>query len=331
MPNATQEGPMLEQAQLISKVLVLDDDETALQQIKAFCDAHQLVCVKTTARHVMAVLRSNVDLGAIFLSETYVIDGESALSFADEMHAVRPELPIFLRREAFADLHDLDERARRLFSGSYTLAGIDQLLPLISETIFSLVYPNALVRGISEITKSALESQFMAVEVLTEAPYIVRDRIIYGELFTLIPLESNWCRGYMMFQAEEAPVIQFVDAGHTHIVTDHVNFRDINHVLGEVTNLVWGAFKNRYITHEPVDGRHSQVPIIVNHQHRYISFGSEDPQLCFKYTLADPEGQAAPLVIYQRFVFNLSWTPEKFKENEAVAEDLFDSGELEMF
>lgn len=91
------------------------------------------------------------------------------------------------------------------------------------------------------------------------------------------------------------------------------------------------AFKNRFVSGEQLPGRQSQVPIIVNHQHRYISFGSEDPQLCFKYTLLDPDGKAAPLVLYQRFIFNLSWAPEKFKENEAIAEDLFDSGELELF
>ena len=69
----------------------------------------------------------------------------------------------------------------------------------------------------------------------------MRDRIIYGELFSLIPLESNWCRGYMMLQTEEGPLVQFVEDDKTHIgVNEEVNFRDINQVLGEVTNLVWG-------------------------------------------------------------------------------------------
>jgi hypothetical protein len=322
---------MVEQAELISKALVLDDDELALRKIKQFGDAHQLVCVKSLASNVIGVLRSNVDLGAIFLSETFRVDGDSALDFAEEIRAVRPELPIFLRREAFSHMDDLTERQRHLFCTAYTLEEIDALVPVLGETIFSLVYPNVLVRGIGEITKLALESQFKKVNVMVEPPYIVRDRIIYGELFTLIPLESNWCRGYMMLQTDEAPIIQFVEAGRTHIPAEHAVFRDINHVLGEVTNLVWGGFKNRFISNEPIDGRASQVPIVVNHQHRYISFGSEDPQLCFKYTLADPDGNAQPLVLYQRFVFNLSWTPEKFKENEAVAENLIDSGELEFF
>jgi hypothetical protein len=77
--------------------------------------------------------------------------------------------------------------------------------------------------------------------------------------------------------------------------------------------------------------------------HRYISFGSEDAQLCFKYTLTDEsaqcdkgnggDGDSKPLslTIYQRFIFNLNWSPDDFKENQAAVEALFDSGELELF
>lgn len=323
---------MVEQADLISKVLVLDDDDDAQQKIRQFCEASKLVCVKATAANVLSVLRTNVDLSAIFLSETYQVEGESALNFAEEIHAIRPELPIFLRREAFDHMDDLAERQQRLFSAVYTLSGIAKIKNVVDGLIFTMIYPNALVRGINEITRTALESQFKDVEVLNETPYVVRDRIIYGELFTLIPLESNWCRGYMMFQTEGGPLLHFAEAGRTHIApSEHIDFRDINHVLGELTNLVWGMFKNRFISNDPIDGRQSQVPIIVNHANRYISFGSQDPHLCFKYMLMDPLEKMPPLVIYQRFVFNLNWAPEKFKENEAVAEDLFESGELELF
>lgn len=323
---------MVEKAELISKVLVLDEEPDSALRIKAFCDANHLVGLRAQSENVMSVLKSNVDLGAIFLSESYGSQNDSGLSFARQIHAVRPELPIFLRRKLADNLDDLGELERGLFSEAYTIKHIDKLVPVIGETIFSLVYPNGLVRGITEITKAALESQFKDVEVSTEAPYIVRDRIIYGELFTLIPLESNWCRGYMMLQTEERPLMGFVETGKTHILTgESANFRDINHVLGEVTNLVWGSFKNRFISYDAIEGRHSQVPIIVNHLHRYISFGSEDPQLCLRYTLTGTPGNGPPMVIYQRFVFNLSWSPDKFKENEALVEDLFDSGELELF
>ena len=322
---------MQEAAQLVSKVLVLNDDAEVRGHIKAFCDAHHLIPVKPQAGAALTVLKSNVDLGAIFMQETYTGEGGNALELARAIHAIRPELPIFLRREAASHLDDLPDLYRGIFTAAYTTSTIDELAPLIDKNIFSFQYPNALVRGITEITKTTLETQFKGVEVRTEAPYMVRDRIIYGELFTLIPLESTWCRGYMMLQTEEGPLIKYVEDGRTHISRDPANFRDINHVMGEVTNLIWGAFKNRFISNEPVDWRQSQVPLIVNHEHRYISFGSEDPQLCFRYTLVDPNGEATPLVLYQRFVFNLSWAPEKFKENEVLAEDLFESGELELF
>ncbi len=322
---------MQENAQLVSKVLVLNDDAELRDHIKALCEAHHLIPVKPQAGAALSVLKSNVDLGAIFLQESYSGEEGNALDLARAFHAIRPELPIFLHREAQSNLDDLPDVYHGIFTAAYTIATIDDLGALISKSIFSLQYPNALVRGITEITKSTLESQFKGVEVSTEAPYMVRDRIIYGELFTLIPLESSWCRGYMMLQTEEQPLIDYVDDGRTYSVRESANFRDINHVMGEVTNLVWGAFKNRFISGEPVEWRLSQVPLIVNHQHRYISFGSEDPQLCFRYTLTDVNAKLTPLVIYQRFVFNLSWSPEKFKENEVLTEDLFDSGELELF
>ncbi|TXI99511.1 MAG: chemotaxis protein CheX [Aquabacterium sp.] len=322
---------MQEAAQLVSKVLVLNDDAEVRGHIMAFCDAHHLIPVKPQAGAALTVLKSNVDLGAIFMQETYTGEGGNALELARAIHDIRPELPIFLRREAASHLDDLPDLYRGIFTAAYTTSTIDELAPLIDKNIFSFQYPNALVRGITEITKNTLETQFKGVEVRTEAPYMVRDRIIYGELFTLIPLESTWCRGYMMLQTEEGPLIKYVEDGRTHISRDPANFRDINHVMGEVTNLIWGAFKNRFISNETVDWRQSQVPLIVNHEHRYISFGSEDPQLCFRYTLVDPNGEAPPLVLYQRFVFNLSWDPEKFKENEVLAEDLFESGELEFF
>lgn len=48
---------------------------------------------------------------------------------------------------------------------------------------------------------------------------------------------------------------------------------------------------------------------------RYISFGSEKPQLCFRFMLIPREGdRRVPANLYQRFAFNLSWSPEDLKE-----------------
>jgi hypothetical protein len=322
---------MEDTAKLVSKVLVLDDLPEHGRRINAFCDAHNLVAVKAQSRNVMAVLKSNVDLGAVFLSETYCNGGHSGLPLAKKIHAVRPELPIFLRLEPGKPAQALAMPDSGAFIAPYAIDQLDELGAAVSTSIFSQAYPNSLVRGIAELTVTALESQFFDTDVSFGTPYVVRDRLIYGELFTLIPLESNWCRGYMMLQTEEDGLIAMVHAGKTPLETSEANFRDINNVLGEITNLVWGAFKNRFIAQDTSSAGLTQVPIIVNHLHRYISFGSDDPQLCFKYTLQDRSGALPPLVIYQRFAFNLKWSPEKFKENEALVEDLLKSGELELF
>nr|WP_315490145.1 chemotaxis protein CheX [uncultured Rhodoferax sp.] len=324
---------MTEQAKIVSKVLVLDNDASCLDRIKVFCDSNSLVGLKVLPDNVMAVLRSNLDLGAILLSESYAISAQGGIGLARKIHAVRPELPIFLRREAVDGNDDLAERDRPLFSATYTIDTISKLQSVIEEYIFSRSYPNALVRGITEIAIPALESQFKSVKVEVEAPYLVRDRLIFGEIFTLIPLESSWCRGYMMLQTEEDALTHMVKAGRTFLnPQDAFDFRHLNGLLGEITNLIWGAIKNRYLSNVREDTYLSQVPIIINNLHRYISFGSENPQLCFKYTISDAnDASFRPLVIQQKFVFNLSWSPEDFAENVASVDDFVSSGELEFF
>jgi hypothetical protein len=320
-------------ANVVSKVLVLDGSDACRDQIKEFCDQVNLVGLKAQAENVMAVLKSNVDLGCIFVSELFDGQADGGLTLARKIHEVRPELPIFLRREVTSSLKGLSERDQKVFSAAYTIERIHDLRTAIDEYIFSLSYPNALVRGITEMTKSALESQFLDLATDIETPYIVRDRLIFGEIYTLIPIEGSWCRGYMMLQAEQDALMRLVQANKTHIHPDGADdFRNLNGVLGEITNLIWGAFKNRYIADNATPSYAAQVPIVINHLHRYISFGSENPQLCFKYTLTDrSDANAKPLSIFQRFVFNLSWSPEDFAENQVSVEDLVDSGELEMF
>jgi len=318
---------------LVSKVLVLDSDPASYEKIKAFCEENNLVGLKVQPDNVMSVLRSNVDLGGILLSENYDGRAQGGIQLAQRINAIRSELPIFMRREGTASLDDLSPMECKCISAAYTLDDMRGLQDSIAEYIFSLSYPNVLVRGIAEITKAALESQFKGLQVDVAAPYIVRDRLIYGEIFTLIPIESSWCRGYMMLQTEEIALLELVKAERTHMsALEGFDFRNLNGVLGEVTNLVWGAFKNRYMSNAARSAHLSQVPIIINHLHRYISFGSDNPQLCFKYTLDDSAQEPArKLDIFQKFVFNLNWAPEDFTENLISVQDLVESGELDLF
>jgi hypothetical protein len=313
---------------LVSKVLVLDDSPTHFEAIKQFCDENGLVGLKVRKNRLMSVLRSNIDLGAILYSETYGGSPEENTEIALKIHTIRPELPLILRRENEETLDGVGEGLNRIFCGAYSASNMAGLRKIIDEYIFSLVYPCALVRGISEITEGVLASQFKNLSTRWDTPYIVRDRVIFGEVFSLIPLESTWCRGYMMLQTEEEPILSLLNSDP---LFPESNFREVNSILGEITNLIWGAFKNRYIGDAAAaSGSQIQVPLVVNHKHKYISFGSENPQLCFLYTLTDDEtGKSVRL--YQRFIFNLSWSPEDFKEIVHDATELVDSGELELF
>lgn len=323
---------MSNEVQLVSKVLVLDNCAKSFASIKNFCTQHGLVGLKVKAVNVMDVLSSNVDLGAILLAESYCESIEDVVELAYKIYTVRPELPIVLRKVSQSKFEQLSEKQRRLFCSTYVTEDMSTLESVIDEYIFSLVYPNALVRGISEMTISALETQFKHLTVNAETPYIVRDRIIFGEVSSLIPLESSWCRGYMMLQTEERAIIDVLRLDElTGDKDSSTAFRKVGDILGEVTNLTWGGFRTRFIADDDAGPRStSEVPIVINHHHKYISFGSSNPQLCFKYILID-DNTGNSIFIYQRFVFNLYWSPEDFKEIETSIDEFVDSGELELF
>jgi len=313
----------------VSKLLVLDNNPLQAVLIKHFCDENHLVPLKVRKGSVMSVLRTNIDLGGILYSENYCNSPEETARVALEIHALRPELPIIIRREGEATLAGLPEQSRHIYCAAYVASDMSALRKVINDYIFCLMYPNALLRGIAEITQSVLVGQFKGLKVAMYTPYIVHDRMIFGELFSLIQLESSWCRGYMMLQCEENPLLEMI--GREAPQNSGATFRSVNDLLSEITNLIWGSFKNRYIGDDKMatPGR-VQIPLIVNHKHKYISFGTENPQLCFRFTLTD-EGTGRSSTLYERFIFNLNWSPEDFKEFVPDTAELVDSGELELF
>jgi hypothetical protein len=317
----------------VSKVLVLDDCPMHKEALKRFCDEHNLVGVKVGKNRLQSVLRSNIDLGAVLFAENCAGSPEASAELAIRINAVRPELPIIMRRDHHTGMDDLPESLRRVICATYVAHDMAPLRRVIGEYIFSQDYPNALVRGIAELTQAILGDVFKDLTITCDTPYIVRDRIIFGEVFSLIPLESPWCRGYMTMQAEETPILELLDR-YRMIDSEpegEADFRDLNSVLGEVTNLVWGSFKNRYVGDAGAWQRSEvQVPLLVNHKHKYISFGSGSPQLCFMYWLKDPQtGRAVRL--HQRFVFSLSWSPEDFREVTRDVGEMVEAGELDLF
>ena len=310
------------------KVIVHDCNPEHTQCIREFCERNNLIPVKSQTDTLMEVLKSNVDLGAVFISEDIEGQANAGLELCKRIHKIRPELPIILKqgRDSLSEeLKNCD-----VFSVSYKIEDIDSIRAVLDETIFNKFYPNALLRGMNEIAIETLGHSFESVDIRSSSPYLVKDRIIYGELFSLIPMESSWCRGYMMLQTDQKNIVDLVKSGI--VSRSEYDFRLVNDILSEVTNMMWGGIKSRFIPVDEQGFRYAtHVPIIVNHQNKYITFGTDIPQLCFKYHLTQKGNAQKEVVLYQKFVFNLSWEPDKFTENQPSIDDFLDSGELELF
>jgi hypothetical protein len=312
----------------VSKMLVLDSSPLHAPRIKQFCDDHNLVAHTVRKGSEIAVLRTNIDLGGILFAEDYGDSPEDMVRIALLVHHARPELPIIIRREARANLDGLPDSVRHVFCAAYVAGDMDALGKLIEQHVFCLTYPNALVRGIAELTHTVLCDEFKSLTVRMSSPYIVQDRVIFGELFSLMPLESSWCRGYMMLQCEEDPLLDL--SGEDGIFGSAASIRAMNSRLSEVTNRIWGAFKGRYVGDDQTSvASLIQIPLIVNHKHRYVSFGTVNPQLCFRFEFIDaPSGLSWEL--FARFIFSLNWSPEGFKEIDHSADELVDAGEMQV-
>ncbi|MDT7837897.1 chemotaxis protein CheX [Aquabacterium sp. OR-4] len=319
---------MSEAPTLAAKLLLLEHDPRHYQTLWDLAQSLGLVALPRSATDALPTLAQHKDLGGVMLAEDLPCESGDALSLARAIHRQRPELPIFLRRTGDAPLAD-DLK----LSLAHAWTGLDTLREALNKSLFSLRYPPELVNGVVELTSGAIRSMFPNAQVDNEPPYVVHDRIIFGQVSTLIALESTWCRGYMMLQTEESALRQGMLQGFGYEgVGGDLNFRELNNLLGETTNLIWGAFKNRYIPPQAFATQQTQVPIVINHEQKYISFGSQDPQLCIRYQLSDPRRPGLPpLVIVQRLIFNLLWSPEKFTEFSAAPPEAGGTGELELF
>lgn len=325
---------------IVSKVLVYEFDPAALELIKLACHQHNLVGLKINANSAMIginansidiqnILTSNIDLGAIFLTEACDTHDNSGLGLCLQIHRKRPELPILLRRTS---QNELPEEITDAIAGSYDTGNAEQLNTLIEQHVRNRQYPVELVQFLQKSAAETYEYLIPGIEVQFEYPYLVRDTLIYGELLSLIALETNWCRGHLMLQTTENEIFELLRSKRTAIKTERPSQYDANALLSEATNMIWGKIKARYGALEEMTLVNiGEIPTLVNHAQKHITFGSLEPQLCLKHTLHDPQGKFSNIVIYQRIVFNLHWSLEQFLKSEKAMAEFVDGGELELF
>ncbi len=324
-------------AEIVSNILVLDVEAANESALRQFCEQSGIVGTTPSVSSeigALAILEAHSEFGGVFVAEDYLGTQEKTLQLVRKIRAARPELPLFLRRASSnRGLTGLSLDDAAMFVQCYTVSDLHNLRVGLEESIFRRLYPNELARGIRELTKNSLEGLFKGCQVTSEAPYLSSERMMPGEFFTLIGINTEWCSGYMTILGPELPLLEVL--GHVECLNGgaQLDFRALNNYISEATNVVWGSFRNRYVRVESPPSS-IQVPIVVNHRHRFISFGSDDPQLCFKYVIRPANaGPDAPCAwLYQRFVFNLSWNPDKFRAFQSTEpEVVWTSGELEEF
>ena len=320
------------EAKVTSNILICEADATAEATLKTFCEDNGLVTMRVTdAKALPTVLESDIDMGGILISAEF--GGGEGLKLAELAKKTRPALPVFFRLANQGDVVSLPTHVAAL-AGSYHLNDLSDLQEMVDKFIFNTWYQERLIRRIQDISLIILNNQFFNTAVVCESPYLIMDNRIYGEVMSLIPIECEWCRGFMLVQGEEESIDQAIQAGNTFIrKTDYgEDFRPVGHILGEISNMVWGAMKNELFTCAPDPTNCAQVPTIISHSHNLISFGTDMPQLCFQYTLYPDDKELPKITIFEKFIFNLSWMPEKFKAVAEPGTELSDEDrEVELF
>ena len=309
---------------VVSYILFHDSNSSANSRIQAFCKDNRLIQLRDSSSNLLDVLSRNINLGAIFLAEESRYEQGSGLELARLIHQSRPEVPIFIRTSEVKALAELPSELQHAIAGVYHLDTLSDLEALIGQHIFSDDYPNHLVHAIQTLSTDVFESQLQGMTVDVGSPKLVNDRLIHGDLHSVIPLESNWCKGHMMIEVNQDELGQLIRHDKTFMgSSESSDFRDINAWLGEMTNLLWGVLKSKVLsqvnTGQPISD--VQLPIITNHREKYITFGTSKPHLCVKYTFRDNNGVLPDTTVFQKFIFSITWLPNFATEQQIVLTD----------
>jgi len=314
-----------------ARVLVLDHRDGERERLKEILGNHHLQgVVADTEEQLFDLLSTNIELSAVFLSQDDRTLGSGAFSTLRNLHYQRAELPIFFRMSEEERMPAIDEELTSLCAFTYYNYEYQKLNEAIPKFIFSTFYPLTLIREFQSITMGAFSGLIGNIEVVPETPYLIHDQIIYGQICSLIRLSSDWCNGYMMLQTPETELLQTVTSGRTPLLNSQISFRSGHDVLGELTNLIWGQIKATILdAHD--QGRRglvAELPLIINENRKYLTFGATEPALCLSYKIREAETKVLLWEVHQKFLFTMTWRPETYLENPAALENLLAQGEL---
>ncbi len=313
---------------LNSKVLTFDTDISVLPELKKIFEENNLTGMRSIGdpEIIDIILNKNIHLGALFLNNR-----DNYLQLAERLKVIRPELPVFLRMEDSHEKAEIPEEKIHLFDGFFHISEKENISRLLKTHIFIQDYPAEMIKQIQEFSVNSINSLIRGMEVHAPAPTIIRDKVIYGEILSLIPVNTSWCRGYMMVQTDMDDLYRILNQSEKNPGYSQEPEVVIPPLVGELTNLMWGGFKNVFIKEGFYDslGPDIQVPIIINNRNKNISFGGDIPQLCFEYILQDKLSLTRESRIVQKFIFNLNWNPAAVEEFDFSG--MVQDGTIELF
>jgi len=317
--------------QVESKVLVYEVDPSQMDSLRVFFNGHDIIGLRAeSSEGLLRILRENIDLGAIFLCEEPDYKGVTGLDLASQLHSIRAELPIFIRRDKKNDEAPMSPEMKRICTADYKTGDFVSLGELVNRHIFSRYYPNQVTQVIEESTIESLQEIIGGSRITCSSPYLIRDRVLYGQVASLMRLDSYWCRGYMILQAEEPDIYKLIAGSKTPLCAKDAGVDGINAILSELTNATWGKLKGRILdsgSKEVVEYK-ADIPVVISHSRSYLGLGCNEPLLAFKYEVDIPGDQFEVMTFYQAFAFHLLWKPERIEEKEATLKEFVDSGEL---
>lgn len=303
------------------KVLVYEPNDQKRKELIKTLNGFGIDCIELSKANYKQQLEQQIDIAAIFLPAAACAD-ELANTISAEIDIERATLPVFLRYPE----NKVEENGFQQHHIHYQLEdnGLEQPL---TELVYKREFPAHFVEQVIRLAEDAVTHELMTVDVVKTNAALVTESILYGQVFSLIPIESPWYRGYLIIQTTEQDILDLIAQGKTQLESSQLDFRDVNIIVGESTNMVWGGMKRIYASNgNDLVNFMMQIPLIINHKHKYISFGSTEPHLCLTLDVKDPD-TGKIIKVVERFVFHLDWQPQFCTDNGAADDD----GEIEFF
>lgn len=318
-------------------ILVYDTDDEALRLIKSIAAEGNVVVPKKEAVDIITIIQNadlnTTDICAIFLTEEKDENGLSGFTIAKKIHKTHNNIPIFMRLKNGRNINELKTEDRKIIAGSYSNSTPEELKNYTEKFLYGFYFPTRLVDIFTKAGTEILNSTFKGCEIKEAKPFLVYDHFITTEYTCILPVQFSFGNGVLTLLVKGGAAQSLIENGHTALNKDQTSNDHLNQLISEVMNLFWG---NARLSSERIygcvyDRSPINIPIVVNHEKNYISFGNNTPQLCFRYVLLSDPSIIEPIIIEFKVMFNSVLRAKDFPEHKSQDIICDDSGFFEVF